>query len=427
MQCSLSRQEIIELLANFIKGEVREEDDRYIVTVTRRENPIDLQVTFSELDLLSSKLSELEINDETTLFNSFEYEIPVREESISPIPRLREEKIEVNNEESGLKYEFSPASNHYLVWLLNEIKKNLSYRDFQFPYYSHRIDRFLEKENGVRNLIEFVRSTSFRLFTLKISSNKKQNASQYSKLTHAFLFHIGYNLDVALVPQRLLEEMTRRGRITNMRRSSRIGEIDPPRRGYNEDLVQHYLLAVSTENLVIEYLSYYHILEYFYEAVFNDDLLKTVKNKITDPGFSYKRDKDIGQLVNIIKRSLQIKSETTTFSESEALKLCLSKYTSLAELKSKLTEYDKTLLNYYKTTKVEFSGGVEVDFESSDREGILAKLAKRIYATRNALVHSKDGDKSKYTPFKDDRVLVREVPLMRFIAEMVILAESVPQ
>lgn len=245
-------------------------------------------------------------------------------------------------------------------------------------------------------------------------------------MTHAFLFHIGYNIDVALVPQRLLEEIARRGRITRMRRS-RVDEIDPPRRIYNEDLVQHYLLAVSTDNPVIEYLSYYHILEHFYEAVFNDDLLNTIKSQITDPGFSYKRKKDITQLINIIKRSLQIRSETITFSESEALRLCLLKFVNISELIYKLSEYDDTLISYYKMNKVEFSGGPQVDLKSDDEETVIKYLTKRIYATRNSLVHSKDGDKSKYTPFKDDRILVREVPLIRFISEMVILAESTVQ
>jgi hypothetical protein len=340
--------------------------------------------------------------------------------------RIREDKIEVHNEENGLVYDLSPASDEYLIWLLNEIKLNLSPRDFRLGfYYTPRIDRYLEGESEA-SLIDFIRLTPMRFLTLKITSDKKQTPSQFSKLTHAFLFHIGYNLDVALVPQRLLEEIARRGRITRMRRS-RADEIDPPRRIYNEDLVQHYLLAVSTDNPVIEYLSYYHILEHFYEAVFNDDLLETIKSKITDPGFSYKRKKDIGLLVNTIKRSLQIRSETITFSESEALRLCLSKYVQLPELISKLTEYDEALLDYYKTTKVEFSGGNEVDFEDNDEEGVFKLLTKRIYSTRNALVHSKDGDKSKYTPFKDDRILVKEVPLMRFVAEMIVLKESVVQ
>jgi hypothetical protein len=126
------------------------------------------------------------------------------------------------------------------------------------------------------------------------------------------------NLDVALVPQRLLEEIVRHGRISRMRRS-RLEELDPPRRTYNEDLVQHYLLAVSTENPVIEYLSYYHIFEHFFESVFNEDLVESIKDKITDPGFSYNRKKDINKLISTIKKSLQIRSETITFSEAEAL------------------------------------------------------------------------------------------------------------
>jgi len=427
MKCQLSRQEIIELLADFIRGEVREEDDKYIVTVTIRETPIALQATFSEIESLSSKLLELEINDETVLFNDFEYEVPVKEEFPSPMlrSRLRESKIEVSNEDNGFKYEFSSASNHYLVWFLNAIKKNLLREDFKFFYI--KSGRYLEEESKTKNLIDFVHSNSSRLLTLKILStkNKRQTASQYSKLTYAFLFHIGYNLDVALVPQPSLEEMTRRSRITRMRRS-KTDIIEPPRRLYNEDLVQHYLLAVSTENPLVEYLSYYHIIEHFYEAVFNDDLLEIVKNDITDPAFSYKNMQHISKLVNKIKNSFPIRNnETMTFKESDALKLCLLKYTSLPELRLKLAEYDETLLNYYKTTKVKFSGGVEVDLDSKDTEkSILKKLAERIYATRNALVHSKNGDKSKYTPFKDDRVLVKEVPLMRFIAEMVVLAES---
>lgn len=426
MEHSPSRQEIIELLADFVRGDVTEEDDKYLVAVTRRESSIVLHATFSDIDAIAEAISELEINDETALYTDSGYEIIVREESSDPMRRIRDNRIEVNNEESGLVYELSPASDEYLIWLLNEIKLNLSPRDFRLGfYYSPRIDKYLEEESEA-SLIDFIRLTSMRFLTLKITSDKKQSPSQFSKLTHAFLFHIGYNLDVALVPQRLLEEIARRGRITRMRRS-KADEIDPPRRIYNEDLVQHYLLAVSTDNPVIEYLSYYHILEYFYEAVFNDDLLETIKSKITDPGFSYKRKKDIDLLISTIKRSLQIRSETITFSESEALRLCLSKYVHLPELISKLSEYDESLLDYYKTTKVEFSGGTEVDIKDNDEEDVFKVLTKRIYATRNALVHSKDGDKSKYTPFKDDRILVKEVPLMRFVAEMVVLAESVVQ
>lgn len=375
------------------------------------------------MDGLLIELATLSINDETALYSDLSYEIIVKEESSGSMRRIRDDKIEVTNEENGLKYELSSASDAYLVWILSQIRNNLSPRDMRFGlFYGPRLERYLgETEEAC--LLDFIRLAFFRSLTLKIKSDKKLSTSQFSKLTHAFLFHIGYNLDAALVPQRFLEEITRTGRITRMRRS-RANEIDPPRRTYNEDLVQHYLLAVSTDNPVIEYLSYYHVLEHFYEEVFNDEIIESIKSKITDPGFSYKRKKDIGQLVNLIKKSLQIRSETITFSESEALRLCLSKYVSLHDLRQKLNEYDDALLGYYKNTKVEFSAGVEVDIESGDVEAVIKSLTKRIYSTRNALVHSKEGDKAKYTPFKDDRMLVKEVPLMRFISEMVILSES---
>jgi hypothetical protein len=235
---------------------------------------------------------------------------------------------------------------------------------------------------------------------------------------------MGYNLDIAFVPQRSLDELSRRGRISRMRRA-RIGEVDPPRRLYNEDLIHHYLLAVSTDNPVVQFLSYYHILEHYFEAVFNDDLIDSIKERLTHPGFSYKRKKDIEQIINLIKKSLRVRNDGVGFSENEALRLCLERFVSIPELVTRLEEYDRTVLDYYRDNKVSFADGVAVDLRGGDSEGDIRKnLARRIYATRNALVHSKDGERGNYTPFIDERALAREIPVMRFMAEMVILRES---
>lgn len=310
--------------------------------------------------------------------------------------------------------------------MLGQMKDRLDPRDSRVGMiYRPSLDRQIQDEGGM-SLLEFIRQTSFRWLTLKISSEKVIQAPLFARYTHAFLFQIAYNLDISLVPQRLIEEMVRSGRINRMRRS-RTEDIDPPRRVYNEDLVQHYLLAVSTENPVIEYLSYYHVLEYFFESVFNDDLVNTIRDSITSPGFSYKRKTDISKLINSIKRSLQIRSQTITYSEAEALKLCIERFASMPDLIEKLNAYDEALLDFYKNNKVEFSGGPEVDLQSPDSAAVAKKLATRIYSTRNSLVHSKEGERSKYTPFKDDRALVKEVPLLRFVSEMVIVSESAVQ
>ena len=180
----------------------------------------------------------------------------------------------------------------------------------------------------------------------------------------------------------------------------------------------------ATDSPTVQFLSHYHVLEHFFESVFNDDLIEQIKSSITQPGFSYKRKKDISQLIQTIKRSLQIRSETITFSEIDALKLSLAKFVNIGELVTRLVEYEPSLVDYYANTEVSFSKGAAVALEGADNEQVIRDLARRIYATTNSLVHSKDGDKARYTPFKDERALVMEVPLMRFISELVILAVS---
>ncbi len=69
MEQSPTRQEIIELLADFVRGDVTEEGEKYIVTVTRRESSIVLHAKFSEIDAIAKALSDLGINDETALYS----------------------------------------------------------------------------------------------------------------------------------------------------------------------------------------------------------------------------------------------------------------------------------------------------------------------------------------------------------------------
>ena len=309
----MEKEHVIEVLSRFCRATAETDGENYVFSLqTPRMNAYKLILPFAALEEIVQALGALEIHEETALVSPKTYEVAVREESVAPFRRMREDKIEVSNQETGLSYELSAASDAYLVWMLGQMKDRLDPRDSRSGMiYRSSLDRQTQEEGGM-TLLEYIRQTSFRWLTLKISSEKASPAPLLARYTHAFLFQVAYNLDISLVPQRLIEEMVRSGRINRMRRS-RTEEIDPPRRVYNEDLVQHYLLAVSTENPVIEYLSYYHVLEYFFESVFNDDLVNTVRDSITSPGFSYKRKTDISKLINSIKGSLKIRSETITF------------------------------------------------------------------------------------------------------------------
>jgi hypothetical protein len=158
--------------------------------------------------------------------------------------------------------------------------------------------------------------------------------------------------------------------------------------------------------------------------VFQDDLISSIQNQITEPAFSYRRKKDIHALIKTIRKSLKIQNDTITFSEEQALRLTLASFVDVAAIISDLDNYDSDIVDYYRDAKVTFANASEVDLRSGDPDAIFKSLSKRIYSTRNALVHSKDGDKAKYTPFVDDHELAKELPLLRFVAERTILHNS---
>jgi hypothetical protein len=419
-----TEDDLVNSIVRVLRAEYRMEENVYFFKVRGldREFPLDR----SKLLQLATSIKFKDLSDETALYTDTSFEIIVNEESSIPVRRIRDELIRVSDTESTITYELSPPSHEYLLWLIATASRKGALGDLGFGIIAPhiRLPRLLgDKKEKQVDAFDVLHMLFDRVITLKLSSTNKLGIRRFQSATYSFLFHLAYNLDIALVPQRFFEEVSRRGRISRMRRST-TEELDPPRRTYNEDLVNHYILAISTDSPTVQFLSHYHILEHFFESVFNDDLIEQIKTSITQPGFSYKRKKDVSHLISTIKKSLQIRSETITFSESEALHLSLSKFVDIPQLIARLEEYDSSLIDYYANTEVPFSKGVTIAFRSGDQDRVIRELTRRIYATRNSLVHSKDGDKARYMPFKDERALVMEVPLLRFISEMVILSVS---
>lgn len=424
MEITKTPQEIASLIAEALRVSVEECEESYKFDFNERGVDKTLELSKSRLESVLSCLSEQESPDETVISNSKKYEVLVREESSFPRmgPRFRDDQLVVEDQDNSIYYKLSRPTDEFLLFLILKVSEIASPRAMVMPMPLNRIfDRPREEE--IADIFEILKRVIPRFLTLQITSDKSRSNNELERFSSAFLFQLSYNMDVAMVPQRHIEEVVRTGRINRVRRSS-MNELDPPRRHYISDLVHHYQLAVGSENPFLEFISYYHVAEHFFEAVFNQDLVERIRSKITQPDFSYKRKKDIGGLIKDISKSLQIRNESITFSELEALRLTLENYIDLEDLKNKIDDYDPTLREYYRTSKVEFSNGDEFDFGSNDKSLIAKKLASRIYKTRNAIVHSKESDKSKYMPFRDDKILVREVPLLRFIAEQIIIESS---
>lgn len=200
--------------------------------------------------------------------------------------------------------------------------------------------------------------------------------------------------------------------------------MDAPRMTYNSDLIHHYQLAVSADSPMLKYLSYYHIAEHFFEKIFNDDLVEQVRKKIADPSFSLRRSKDIQAMIRLVANTQRKIRDEGGVDEQRALFLVLDKYVEVSRLVGDINEHDPSLVQYYKSTAPPFAENTLVDLNSERDEEVKKALAKRIYMTRNALVHAKDGTRPKYYPFTDDVELSREVPLMRYCSEQVVISNG---
>ena len=285
-----------------------------------------------------------------------------------------------------------------------------------------QLDKIASNEIGI---YEFLKNAFFRNQTIQIKSEKERSISEFNELVSSYVFQISYNYNIILVPQKNIEYLFKRGGMLRRKRNKiSEKEFDPPRRKYKSELVDYYQMAMSSQNPYLEFISYYHVIEYFFDSVFNDELVNKIREKITLPSFSYKRKRDLLDLVKLILKLSSVGNNGIIHNELNALTLTLKKYIDINDLRKEIENQDKNYINYLKTEKIIFSNGDVVNLENNDFDCVCKELAKRIYNTRNALVHSKELENSKYKPFHDDKILLKEMLLLRLIAEQLIIKTS---
>ena len=407
-----------------------------IDTFEETENSIifdysEFKIELNKADTIQ-KITELTsfTKNETELFNQHYYEILTRDTSrVVFINRERGQPI--HDEVNGLTYVYGKASDHFVIYMIDKIindEGETPARRYFDPLRFKRTrntkqDDIEQQEINPIPILDFIKEGLMRFNTLKIESAKPINKLYFEQYSYSYFFSLSYNLSQTIYPLRFLDEFFSPLRIGRIRRNS-YDSIEPPKRTYINDLILHYQKALSSESLDHQYLSFYHILEHFFEKIYNEDLLQKVKSELTKPGFSYKKKSDIEGLIKIIQNRTKIQREEFLINELEALELTLRKnITDTDDIRTGINDIEKTLINYYKMNEVPFSKGAKVNFDLTANE-IFKSLAKRIYFTRNSIVHSKETEKQRYTPFKDDKDLIHEIYLMRVITEKVILNNS---
>ncbi|ACU35105.1 hypothetical protein KCV87_14815 [Actinosynnema pretiosum subsp. pretiosum] len=379
----------------------------------------------SELAAVAASVAAHRPLDGTAVASDKSFEVLVQFSRPSGnLRRLLGEGLVLADDQQGVRYEVGPPSVGYLLRVRDVLKERgvPADRIVFGPFDPKRLVE--ERQERDWTVFELLREAT-SLLTLRITSERPRAATSWTSSAQAVLFHLAYNLDVALVPARSFDDVVRPSVISRVRRA-RAGDVDVPRRAYVGDLVHHYQLGVSADSPVLEFLSYYHVAEHFFESAYQDDLINQVQQSLTAPAFSYRRKKDLRELIRKVGRAARVEGDEIVVNEQVALRLVLQRHVDLAVLAQDLTTYDRGLVEHYATRTVRFAEGDKVDLRGRDSALVLSALSRRILKTRNALVHGREGIKGRFTPFADDEHLAPEVPLARFVAEQIIVSTSTP-
>lgn len=172
----------------------------------------------------------------------------------------------------------------------------------------------------------------------------------------------------------------------------------------------------------MQYLAFYHVAEFFFQSISEDEAFQVISSFITRPSFSPYRHEDVSNFYNVIKKKMRDQRDDGVWNERNGLLLCLKRYVpDLSVLKASIDRIDNTAIEYYRTTPVAFTDdGKTINFDE-EQDKVYSAIRERIYSTRNAIVHSKHGERLRYEPFKHDKQLSKEIPLIRAVAEEIII------
>lgn len=338
---------------------------------------------------------------ETQIFFPGYYEHVIQFEGASfRRPYRRDENaLELQSADSKTKIEISRPSALFCLCLtdVDEMDREL-----------RRLATFIGPPRGAED-----RSISdlIRLYTIKVVTGAEgalgSNRNRLHDLAEASIFHFAYGQGVSI-------SFTKSWIRTNYWLGRKESEtVQFPLRTYNSELVSYYNLALASESLVLAYLAFYKILEFFFTSVSENALHARVTEQLVAPDFAHTKAKKLRELIKTV-RNFDMR-----FDEFESLKLVLSTYFEKLDLRSWIENYEDKNGNYFTESVTVFGSNFRIDTSDST---LIPNIANRIYAIRNALVHNKEGEISRFIPYTgQEETLLKEVQILQHIAEQLII------
>ncbi len=190
---------------------------------------------------------------------------------------------------------------------------------------------------------------------------------------------------------------------------------------YDIPVLRFYQRGVATDDAYIQFISFYHVLEFYFITVSDNILYERLRRIILDPIFRAV-PKHLDKIITATEEHKRANDET------EMLKNVLGAYVDENEVIEFVGKYEEKEKVKIFTEKSECFGE-ELEKITLKEGHTLSAISRRIKTIRNTLIHSSDRyeRKDRYLPgIEADRVLQREVPLLKFIAERAIIATARP-
>jgi hypothetical protein len=313
-------------------------------------------------------------------------------------------------------------TNGLFVEMSRASKLFLNYFRFHHAYLElclHRLRLNRNREAG--------RDFLYHLATIKVhninEATPETAIARTSSLIHSCLFELTYlDQHVYALAENWPLHQPASNKPFRFQKSSYSPQRRLPTAAFNVDTVRFYQRGMDAHDPVIEFISFYQVLEYHFVSVTDAHLYHRLSQRLNDPKFST-TPANLDQIISEVKTHQQ---ETD---ELKMLKAVLETYVEETELIAFVEQYEEYLGNdkkIYTNPKQEAIFGEKLVITPKTGH-VLGNIATRIKTIRNALVHSSDRYRrqARYIPsVVNESIIALEIPLLRYLAERVIIGTA---
>lgn len=194
-----------------------------------------------------------------------------------------------------------------------------------------------------------------------------------------------------------------------------------PRVTYDSSLVSYYKVARSSPFASQSFLSYYHVLEYYFLRVAEDSLHHQLKTLLNKPNFSVTSD-GLDRVISVVRK------QATQDDETEMLRKVLQRFVPEDDFIEFVAQLENVAAEklYTKRRNI-FGEHLEISLKEGHAISNAAKILKHV---RNAIVHSSDKYKREecHIPLTESEgTIAGFVPIVKYFAEQVIFGTANPQ